>query len=114
MLYDRTRKRRIVSRVQHCKNAREKALGLMFSVPIKDKCLVLHFDPPRRVDLHMMFVFYPIDVIFLSKSKRVVEIKENFLPFTAYLSRKEASYAIELPDGTTLAKRIRLGDRLGF
>ena len=114
MLFDRTRKRKVVSRVSHCKTAWSKFAGLMLSLPIRDKCLVFHFDPPRKVDLHMLFVFFPIDVLFLDKKLKVVEIKENFMPFTFYMSRKKASYTIELPAHTVLAKRIRVGDRLGF
>ena len=114
MLSNLTRKCRIVSKVRHCKTAREKAIGLMFSLPIRDRCLVFHFDPPRRVDLHMFFVFYPIDVLFLDRSRKVVEIKEHFLPFTVYLSRKKAAFVVELPNGTIPEKRIHIGDKMAF
>ena len=114
MLYNHTRKGRIVSKVRHCRNSGEKARGLMFSLPIRDECLVFHFNPPKKIDLHMMFVFYPIDVIFLDKGRKVVEMKENFLPFTLHISRKKANYVVELPNGAINAKEIRLGDRLDF
>ena len=114
MLFDRTRKRKVVSKVSHCNTAWSKFRGLMFSLPIRDRCLVFRFDPPRRVDLHMFFVFFPIDVLFLDKKRRVIEIKHNFLPFTFYLSGKKAGYAVELPARTILDRRIRVGDRLEF
>ncbi len=114
MLYDRTMKKKIVSKVRHCVSPWEKALGLMFSLPIKDRCLVFHFNPPRKVDLHMLFVFYPIDVLFLDRKMKVIEMKKNFLPFTVYLSRSKAGYAIELPAATIFEKKIRLGDKLVF
>jgi len=114
MLFNRTRRKKIASKVIHCITPWQKSVGLMFSFPIRNKCLVFHFDPPRRIDLHMMFVFYPIDVLFLDMKMKVIEIKENFLPFTIYLSKKAANYAIELPNRTVLDKRIRIGDKMGF
>ena len=61
-----------------------KAIGLMFSKKITNIGYVFDFNKERRVDLHMFFVFFPIDVLFLDKNKRVVEIKENLTPFSIY------------------------------
>lgn len=114
MLYDRTRRKNIVSKVEHCITPWQKSLGLMFSLPIKDECVIFHFDPPRKIDLHMFFVFYPIDVLFLDKSRKVVEIKERLMPFTMYMSKKKVDYAVELPNRTVFEKKITIGDRLTF
>ena len=37
----------------------------------------------------MLFVFYPIDVLFLDKNNIVVDKKDNFKPFTLYNSKKK-------------------------
>ncbi len=91
-----------------------KAIGLMFSRKIKDKGLVFVFDDEAKRDLHMFFVFYPIDVLFLDKRKKVAELKENFRPFTLYIARKKAQYVIELPAGTIRKSKTTLGNKITF
>lgn len=86
-----------------CKSAFSKALGLMFS---RKKTLIFIFSKEKTISLQMFFVFFPIDVLFLDKNKKVVEIKKNFKPFTFYTSRKKAKYIIEVPERTT----ARIGD----
>jgi len=76
-----------------CKNSFNKTRGLMFS---KKKNLILVFNKEKRISLHMFFVFFPIDVLFLDKNKKIVEIKKNFKPFTFYTSKQKAKYAVEL------------------
>jgi len=93
-----------------CRNALNKAIGLMFSKPLKDKSLVFVFNKEKRISLHMLFVFYPIDVLFLNKNKRIVEIKKNFRPFSFYISKNKAMYVIELPIGA----EYNIGDRVEF
>ena len=92
------------------KSILSKAIGLMFSGKIQDTGLIFMFSNPRRMDMHMLFVFFPIDVLFLDESKKVVEIKENFRPFAFYLSREKAVYVIELPEGVIRKSRTGVGD----
>lgn len=94
-----------------CKTKLSKALGLMFSKP---KTLILEFDKEKKQCLHMFFVFHPIDILFLDKNKKVIEMKETFLPFTFYNSRKKSKYVIELPTGTIREKRIRINDKIKY
>ncbi|MCM2325343.1 MAG: DUF192 domain-containing protein [Candidatus Woesearchaeota archaeon] len=89
-----------------------KASGLMFSRPIKDTGYIFVFSEPRRIDLHMFFVFFPIDVLFLDDKKRIIEMKKDFLPFTFYYSKKKASYVIELPAG--YSDKTKIGDIIKF
>ncbi|MBU0535401.1 MAG: DUF192 domain-containing protein [Nanoarchaeota archaeon] len=89
-----------------------KALGLMFSRPINDFGLVFSFSSQAIRPLHMFFVFYPIDVLFLDSQKRIVEIKTDFRPFTAYSPACKSQYILELPKGK--AKGCRLGDKIRF
>ena len=91
-----------------------KATGLMFSRKILDIGYVFVFDISRRIDLHMFFVFFPIDVLFLDKQKKVVEIKESFMPFSIYISKNKASYVIELPKGSIKKTKTKVGDLLEF
>ncbi|MBS3101240.1 DUF192 domain-containing protein [Candidatus Woesearchaeota archaeon] len=65
-------------------------------------------------DMHMVFVFYPIDVLFLDKNKIAVDAKENFRPFTFCKSGKKAMYAIELPNGIIKKTKTEIGDKIEF
>lgn len=89
-----------------CKSFCSKALGLMFSSP---KCLVFEFEKERKIGLHMLFVFFPIDVLWLNSKKVVVE-KATLHPFTFYTPKKKAKYVVELPKGK--AKGTRIGDKI--
>ena len=98
---------------EFCDDILSKFIGLMFSRPQK-KALILKFNQEENISLHMVFVFYPIDVLFLSKNKIVIDKKENFRPFTFYKSKKKAMYAIELLNGTIKKTKTEIGDRIGF
>jgi len=102
----------LVNEVVFCRSLLSKAIGLMFTRKIKDKGLIFVFDKEMIQCLHMFFVFYSIDVLFLDKEKKVVDMKKEFRPFTLYSSKKKAKYVIELPSGTI--KDIKIGEKLEF
>jgi len=77
---------------------------------VRSKALVFEFSRPARQGLHMFFVFYPIDVLFLDDKKRVVDAKQGFRPFTFYNSTEKSKYVIELPSSTIKKSRTRAGD----
>ncbi|MBS3097056.1 DUF192 domain-containing protein [Candidatus Woesearchaeota archaeon] len=106
-----TRKTLLSENAKICKSALSKFIGLMFSRP---RALVFAFKEEKIISLHMLFVFYPIDVLFLDKSKKVAEIKENFMPFSFYRPRNKAMYVIELPNGMIKKSGTRLGDKISF
>ena len=92
-----------------CGSLLSKFIGLMFSKNEK-KCLIFKFEAEKTISLHMFFVFYSIDLIFLDKNKVVVDKKENFRPFTIYSSGKKAMYAIEMSNGTIKKSKTEIGD----
>ena len=95
----------------HCTSVWSKIKGLMFSKP---KVLIFHFAKPTRVSLHMWFVFFPIDLIFLDSKQRVIEIKKNFKPWRFYSSKQEAFFVIEVPTGYAATMHIGLQDTIIF
>lgn len=96
-----------------CNDAFSKFIGLMFSRN-QNKTLIFKFDKEQFIRLHMLFVFYPIDVMFLNKNKIVVDIRENFKPFTFYKSKKKAMHVIEMLAGTIRNTKTEIGDKIGF
>lgn len=87
-----------------------KALGLMFRSKKPDFGLVFVFNRELRADLHMLFVFFPIDVLFLDKNKKVVDIKKNFKPFGYCAPKAKAMFVVEMPVG--LLKNTVVGDKI--
>ncbi|MFH1210115.1 MAG: DUF192 domain-containing protein [archaeon] len=61
--------------------------------------------------IHMFFVFFPIDVVWLNKNKKVVDIRRNVKPFILWIKPKnKAKYIIELPKG--VSKHIKIGNKI--
>ena len=80
----------------------------------KSKTLIFVFKKEKIAPLHMFFVFYPIDVLFLNKNNIVVEIKENFKPFSFYNPKNKAKYIIEIPKNIVKETKTELGDKIEF
>ena len=94
-----------------CTSVFSKLAGLMLSNKV-ERALIFKFGKEQKVSLHMLFVFCSIDVLFLDKNKIVVDKKENFKPFSFYISRKKAMYAVELPNGTLKKTNTKIGDKV--
>ncbi len=94
----------------------------MFSRRNDSKALVFELKKAKKVPLHMFFVFYPIDVLYLDEvkgnkknkngNKRIVEIKENFKPFTFYFPKKKAKYVVELAANPDNIAKLKINDTL--
>lgn len=112
MIKNQTRNRIIAKNEKVCRSIFSKSLGLMFSR--KSNSLIFVFREEKIIPLHMLFVFYPIDVLFLNKEKIIVEIKENFRPFAFYTPKNKAKYIIELPNSAIEKSGTKLGDKVSF
>lgn len=108
-----TKKEVISPNAELCSSIPSKFIGLMFSKR-QNRALLLKFSKERIISLHMLFVFYPIDVLFLDKGGIVVGKKECFKPFAFCKSMKQAMYAVELPQGTIKKTKTGIGDKIGF
>lgn len=85
-----------------------KARGLMFRTDIPDEYgLVFEFDEARPRTFHMVFVPFPIDVIWLV-DEEVTAVKQ-LRPWIG-LGRASADRALELPAGA--ASDVEPGDRV--
>ncbi len=105
----------IMKNVRFAKNTLERTKGLMFEEKKNfNYALVFDFPAESRIgtSLHMLFVFFPIDVLFLDKNQKVVD-KTTLEPFIPnYTPKKAAKYVIELPKGK--AKKIKLGQKINW
>ena len=92
----------------------KKTKGLMFEDKAKfDYALVFDLGRESQMSatIHMMFVFFPIDVVYTDNEKKVVDIVKGLKPFTpSYTPKARSYYFVELPEGK--ASDIAINDIL--
>lgn len=93
------------------KSTLSKATGLMFRFKLDDEAHLFVLKKPRRADLHMFFVFTSIDVICLNKNFEIVDLKQNFKPFTFFIGKK-SSFVLEVPKGFIFKHKLKIKDKL--
>ncbi len=100
-------------RTRLTKTSWERMKGLMFEDAKKfNYALIFENQSESRISssVHMIFVFFPIDIIFLNKEKIVVD-KVTLQPFMPnYTPKKPAKYFIEMPNGKN--KKIKIDDKI--
>ncbi|WP_226658802.1 DUF192 domain-containing protein [Pseudalkalibacillus hwajinpoensis] len=74
----------------------ERLKGLMFRKrPLHEEALLI--TPCNSI--HMCFMFFSIDVVFLSKQNEVIKVVHNLKPWRFVLPVKGAYSTLELPAG---------------
>jgi uncharacterized membrane protein (UPF0127 family) len=66
--------------------------------------------PSRGV--HSIGMLFPIDLMFLSKDKKVVHVEEHFRPFRVSRVSLRTASVLELPTHTIYRSGTRVGDTL--
>ncbi len=89
-------------------------LGFMFSLS-QGRAKVLVFPSERKISLHMLFVFFPLNILLLDSQKRIIETTK-LGPFSFFSSKKKARYVIEIPSSlfTKLRLRVKKGEKIKF
>jgi len=90
----------------------DQALGLMFRLRMPAHALLFLLVPAREVTIHMWFVFFPIDVLWLDEQKRVVRTM-TLRPWQV-APQVRAQYVLELPIGAIRQAGIVKGETLVF
>lgn len=72
----------------------------------------LHIDPCNSI--HMFFMKFPIDAVFLDRDLKVVKILHAILPWRVSGIYSHARSVLELPAGTAKASDTQEGDVLRF
>jgi len=112
MIKDLTQKTVIAYTYDRCDSFISRMFGLMFSW--KPRALLMVFPTMQRIGIHMVFVFFPIDVAWLDDTRRIVALKKNLRPFSAITPKERAQFVIELPTGMIEASKMKAGDRIGW
>lgn len=66
----------------------------------------------RAPSIHMFFMRYAIDAIFVDEHRRVVKLVENLKPWRVVWWARGARDCIELPVGTIARTGTQVGDQL--
>jgi uncharacterized protein len=67
----------------------------------------------RTSSIHMFFMRFPIDAVFLDRELRVVKVVPGLRPWRIAAARRARS-VLELPAGTCERRGIAVGDRLSL
>lgn len=111
-LFRKSDKKLISGKVEWALTFFQRMRGLMFRRKTRH-ALIFVLDCEARLDaaIHMFFVFFSIDVVFMDSGWKIVDIKRNIKPFTPMVvPEKAAKYIVELPAG--MAKNLKINDVL--
>ena len=106
----------IADKVKIYRDFFHKTKGLMFSRPLrKGEAIILVADNEGVMEttIHMLFVFFSIDVVWLNEKKEVVDKKKGIKMFSPLIvPSKPAKYVVELRKGAS--RHTFIGDKLEF
>ncbi len=102
----------IAHRVELADTFLKKVRGLMLRRLFADTALIFLFERPAVIRIHMLFVLFPIDLLFLDESMHILDLT-TLKPFIGYRSsRVPVSFAVELPAGTIKRCGLKKGDKI--
>jgi uncharacterized membrane protein (UPF0127 family) len=110
-----TAQRRLAFRVEVAGSEAEQERGLMFSTAMgADEGMILPMQPPRNSAFWMKNTVIPLDIIFIGRDRRILNIAANAIPYDErpLPSAGLASGVLELNGGRAAALGIRPGDRV--
>lgn len=92
-------------------SARDRTVGLLGTkeLPAGHGLLI-----ERSPSIHMFFMRYAIDVVFVDAQQRVRHVVENLRPWRIVAWARGARDCIELPTGTIARTQTAVGDRLAL
>lgn len=96
-------------RIRVARSMRDRMVGLL-STPSLAPGEGLWIE--RTSSIHMFFMRYPIDAIFVAADGRVTKIVANLKPWRVVWWAPRARDCLELPAGAAAAANLRTGDRL--
>lgn len=104
----------VADKIEFAKGILDQALGLMFKKDIpSDYALIFVLKKLSQVTIHMLFVFFPIDVIFLDQDKKITGLI-CLEPWTGYKSMEDVKYVIEMKAGTIEKNKLSIGGQMDF
>ena len=112
MIINSTKNTVIAAEHRKCRNILAKTFGLMLKSQIVP--LVFTFRNEKIIPIHTLLVRKPIDLIYLNRQMRVVDLKENLAPYRFYTPKARAMFVIELPAGSIKESGTELANSVNF
>ena len=103
--------------VEVAKTIEERRIGLMYRKKLlNNEGMLFIFPREKIIQLWMKNTYIPLDVIFISENKVIVDIKKNMekLSETIVKSKVKSRYALEFNAGLINKLDIRIGDKVLF
>jgi len=107
----------ITFNVEVAKTIEERRIGLMYRKKLlNNEGMLFIFPSEKIIQLWMKNTYIPLDVIFISENKVIVDIKKNMekLSETIVKSKVKSRYALEFNAGLINKLDIEIGDRVLF
>ena len=107
----------ITFNVEVAKTIEERRIGLMYRKKLLDNEGMLFIFPREKIiKLWMKNTYIPLDVIFISENKVIVDIKKNMekLSETIVKSKVKSRIALEFNAGLINKLNIEIGDKVLF
>jgi uncharacterized membrane protein (UPF0127 family) len=82
------------------------------SIPL-DYAMIFILKKPSNVNIHMLFVFFPIDIIFLNEEKKVCHFS-RLKPWVGFKAIKNIKYLLEMKAGTVDRFNLTVGGQIEF
>ena len=103
--------------VEIAKTIEERRTGLMYKKKLlNNEGMLFIFPREKIIQLWMKNTYIPLDVIFISENKVIVDIKKNMekLSETIVKSKVKSRYALEFNAGLINKLDIKIGDKVLF
>ena len=107
----------ITFNVELAKTIEERRIGLMYRKKLlNNEGMLFIFPREKIIQLWMKNTYIPLDVIFISENKLIVDIKKNMekLSETIVKSKVKSKYALEFNAGLINKLDIEIGDKVLF
>ena len=107
----------ITFNVEVAKTIEERRTGLMYRKELlNNEGMLFIFPSEKIIQLWMKNTYIPLDVIFISENKLIVDIKKNMekLSETIVKSKVKSRYALEFNAGLINKLDIEIGDKVLF
>lgn len=104
-------------RAELAKSRFDQAKGLMFRREMgADEAMIFPLDPPRPASFWMKNTVIPLDIIFIGRDRRILNVYADAEPYNErpILSEGEASAVLELVGGRAAQLGIAAGDRVAW
>ena len=107
----------ITFNVEVAKTIEERRIGLMYRKKLlNNEGMLFIFPREKIIQLWMKNTYIPLDVIFISENKVIVDIKKNMEKLSEIIvkSKVKSRYALEFNAGLINKLDIEIGDKVLF